>query len=92
MTSQNTGMNTIIHNLDYILNGIFIWLTTLFAFKLPTIPMLYFILSAFNITHILPYLQAGVYSLAMLVSIFTLEKLSMEMKLYSKFKKWKDKK
>lgn len=92
MTSQNTEMNALTHNLDYILNGIFIWLTTLFAFKLPTIPMLSFILTVFNITHILPYLQAGVYLLAMLVSIFTLVKLSMEMKLFSKFKKWRDKK
>ena len=84
--------NILIHNSDVIGAGLFTWFLVIIGQILPNSPMINFILFAFNITDILPYLQAGVYLLVMLVSIFTLAKLSMEMKLYSKFKKWRDKK
>lgn len=67
------------HHSNIVLGGITSWCLSILAGSLPQMSMLTVVLYVFNIADYLPYLQAGVYVLAMLVSILTLYKLAIEL-------------
>lgn len=76
------------HNAAHVISGVFIWITTFLAFKLPTLPLLLFTLTSlnFNIVNFIPWLQGVVLCLGGLVSLLTLYKLAIDVKWLKKKK------
>jgi len=77
--SPTNMIHFFVNHTEIILGSIFSWCLSFLAASLPHITMLNIFLTVFNISDYLPFLQAGVYILAMLVSILTLYKLAIEL-------------
>jgi len=88
-SSNNPIMHIIqilLHHSEVILGGILVWILSALGAFLPKFTMLVYILAFFDINHALPWMQGGVYSLAMMVSVLTLFKLMADLKWFKKKK------
>ena len=85
-SSPTNMIHLLTHHGEVIAGGLLTWFLAALGSHIPYIPMLNVLLTIFNITSLLPWLQAGVYVLAMLVSLLTLYKLLVELKWIKKKK------